>query len=1328
MKLTLVIALATLAMTGRALAGQADSGSAPSPVTPPPVSKGTAKLVEHYNPNQMLRLAIALKPPHFDEEQQLIKELHDKKSPQFHKFLTADEFNERFAPSVEDEQAVVDWAQSQGLTITARYPNRLVVDLEAPAGTIEKALNVKINNYQLGSTSFFSNDREPQVPSHLADVIWSIQGLNTLEHVRPVTRNLKQPKPPDYTPGPAVSAAQPQHVDAVHSKVTGATKGSQQSRSLPDITNGNYDPTDIYSSESYDYGFSAPGWGVPLGGLYNQGHCCNPLGGSSAPPDASVAIAAFGADLTYSDVTTSFAGPTGQYPYLAGNIDKVYVDGTYTCGSYDDGCLEVTMDTEWSLAMSNSFGSWHDTAEIWIYEGVNYYNQTVLDVYNRMLSDGNARVFSTSWACAEGDTYGEGDCYWATMQARDSVLSAMVLQGWTLVAASGDEGATADWCNPWDGVMFPASDPNVIAAGGTLLTLDSGPFYVSETGWTGGTWSGACASNDGGSTGGFSGYWGTPSFQSSLGFGSRAVPDIALNAAAFQNVYIASWGGLIGVGGTSIVAPELAGFFAQENAYLLSLGNVCGGGSSPCAPMGDADYYIYDEAVDQSAPHYPFYDITSGCNSNDITAAYLVPYYCAGSGYDEVTGWGSANMLQLAWAINWFSTIYTGPPSVTFSGPAVNQWYNTEETVSWTVADNSSTGIAGFTQGWDSIPTDPYSEPTPGTGNSFYSGPQFPNATSGWLDFVDYAVSQGCHTAYVDAWDNMGELRGVSYGPVCYDTIAPVTTATLSGTLSGSVYVSSVNVTLTATDSGSGVASTSYQIDGGSWLTYTATFAVSALGTHTVNFYSKDKAGNVESTKSVSFTIDSSTTTSVASSLNPSTYGQSVTFTATVTSTGGTPTGTVTFKDGSTTLGTGTLSSGKATFAISTLSVASHSITAVYGGAGSFLGSTSAALTQTVNAATSSTAVASSLNPSTYGQSVTFTATVTSSGGTPTGTVTFKDGSTTLGTGTLSSGKATFAISTLSVASHSITAVYGGAGSFLGSTSAALTQTVKATTSSTSVASSLNPSNYGAAVIFTATVTSSGGVPQGTVTYKDGSTTLGTGTLGPGGKSTFTIATLAVGGHSITAVYAGNVDFSGSTSSVLTQTVNKPTSSTTVTSSSNPSTWNHSVTFTAAVTSSGGVPQGTVTYKDGSTTLGTGTLGPGGKSTFTIATLAVGSHSITAVYAGNVDFGGSTSPVLTQTVNKATSTTTVTSSLNPSKSAQSVTFTATVTSGAGTPTGTVTFKDGATTLGTGTLSSGKATFSTSSLTVGTHSITAVYGGATDFNTSTSAVLSQVVNL
>ena len=125
----------------------------------------------------------------------------------------------------------------------------------------------------------------------------------------------------------------------------------------------------------------------------------------------------------------------------------------------------------------------------------------------------------------------------------------------------------------------------------------------------------------------------------------------------------------------------------------------------------------------------------------------------------------------------------------------------------WYVYDTGSrvpTGLAGFTQGWDSIPADPRSEATPGTGNSFYSGPQYPNATAGCLYLTSGGacaggVSQGWHYAYVEAWNNMGIPTTQYYGPIGYDPVPPITTASLSGTLVSGEYNSQVTVSLSAT-------------------------------------------------------------------------------------------------------------------------------------------------------------------------------------------------------------------------------------------------------------------------------------------------------------------------------------------------------------------------------------------------------------------------------------------------------------------------------------------------------------------------------------------------
>jgi hypothetical protein len=170
------------------------------------------------------------------------------------------------------------------------------------------------------------------------------------------------------------------------------------------------------------------------------------------------------------------------------------------------------------------------------------------------------------------------------------------------------------------------------------------------------------------------------------------------------------------------------------------------------------------------------------------------------------------------------------------------------------------------------------------------------------------------------------------------------------------------------------------------------------------------------------------------------------------------------------------------------------------------------------------------------------------------------------------------------------------------------------------------------------------------------------------------------------------------------------------------------VTLTAVVTSSLGAPPNgeTVTFMKGTTVLGTGTLS-GGSASFMTSTLPVGTNYIKAVYGGDSNFGGSTSKAVSQVVNKATTTTTLASSQNPSNVGQSVTFTASVTPQfGGTVTGTVTFYDGATVLKTVSLSGGAAKFTTSTLTSGAHNITATYNGSANF-TGSSASLTQTVN-
>jgi hypothetical protein len=374
------------------------------------------------------------------------------------------------------------------------------------------------------------------------------------------------------------------------------------------------------------------------------------------------------------------------------------------------------------------------------------------------------------------------------------------------------------------------------------------------------------------------------------------------------------------------------------------------------------------------------------------------------------------------------------------------------------------------------------------------------------------------------------------------------------------------------------------------------------------------------------------TTTSLTSSLNPASTGQSVSFTATVTSQyGGAATGSVTFLSGSQTLGTATLSGNRATLSTSFTTAGTDSVTAKYGGDANDAGSTSSVLSQVIINATT-TALISSLNPSVVGQAVTFTATVSSTAGAPPNgeTVTFNNGSAVLGTATLSAGIASLTTSSLPAGTLTITASYGGDANFAASTSPGLRQVVNSTTksaTSTALVSSLNPSIYGQKVTWTATVTTSGSItPTGKVNFTWDGYSIGTATLNASGVATLSKSNLNVYTYPLTAVYAGDANNVGSTSAILNQVVKETTSAATLSSSANPSTEGQAVTFTATITSPTVTATGPVTFTAGKTVLGTAELS-GHKATFTTSTLAAGSTTVTATYAGDSNIAESSASV-----------------------------------------------------------------------------------------------------
>jgi sugar lactone lactonase YvrE len=376
--------------------------------------------------------------------------------------------------------------------------------------------------------------------------------------------------------------------------------------------------------------------------------------------------------------------------------------------------------------------------------------------------------------------------------------------------------------------------------------------------------------------------------------------------------------------------------------------------------------------------------------------------------------------------------------------------------------------------------------------------------------------------------------------------------------------------------------------------------------------------------------------------------GQTATATLTVTPPGaGTPTGSVQFQRGTTVLGAVSLTGLTATLT----NVTSGAVTAVYSGDGNFSGSTSPALT--VYVPTSTLSIASSINPSTLGRSVTFMATIVNGGAPPlsaaTGSVQFLDGGKTLATASVSGGQATYTTAVLGGGTHQIVAQYSGDGVFPAA-QASYQQIVNA---ATAVSLSVSPAApaYGDPVTVTATI-SSGAVPAGfaaptgTVTFVLGGTAFMAGTPVAtvplsSGTAVFTFTGLAAGGNEITAEYSGDSAWSSSFLMIVVTVSNN--TSTKVGEAPSITSVNLAVVggqlvLTAAVTpAAAGTtnPTGSVQFINTLTgsVIATASLSNGTAVATGVSNAAA--QPIVAVYSGDSNFASSTSAPLPSVSNAA---------------------------------------------------------------------------------------------
>ena len=373
-------------------------------------------------------------------------------------------------------------------------------------------------------------------------------------------------------------------------------------------------------------------------------------------------------------------------------------------------------------------------------------------------------------------------------------------------------------------------------------------------------------------------------------------------------------------------------------------------------------------------------------------------------------------------------------------------------------------------------------------------------------------------------------------------------------------------------------------------------------------------------------TSPSTVTVSLTSGSNPSVIFDTLVFTATVTSAGAT--GSVEFFDGPSQLSPSIpLSNGSASLSVFGLGLGTHSITARYTGNNQLSGAVSAPFVETVTKGNSSVSLSltAGTNPANVGDSLTFTATVTPN---TTGSVVFFDGATAIsGAVTLVNGSASLTTSSLAAGTHSITAQYSGNRAFNAATSAAFLETINSPKANPAVSLALaagtNPSTYGTALTFTATIAPTSAT--GTVTFFDGATAISAAVPVSGGSASFITSALSAGAHSITAQYSGDANFNPATSPALVQNVTKLNTQVDLELSVSDDAFRSGTPLAFSATVSPAGATGTVTFFDSGTPISGAIPLTNSTATFTTTSLAVGSHSISARYNGDGNYNPSSS-------------------------------------------------------------------------------------------------------
>ena len=1257
----------------------------------------------------------------------LLDQQQDTSSPNYHQWLTSDQFGQQFGPSDQDIRAVTSWLQSHGFQVAGVSRGRTTIEFSGTASEVQEAFHASIHKYTMNGEDHWANSSDPQIPSALAPVVAGVNTLHNfpreaMHHVAgPASRsratsNVTPAEPSLFTlggdcgvPGVGCHGVGPFDFATIYNVLplwtAAPTPINGAGQTIAIVGESDINTQDVAAFRNY-FGLSAPNLQVIVNG-----------------PDPGIVQG----DETESDLDVEWAGAVAP----DATIDFVTSQSTETSSGVDLSA-EYIVDNNLAPVLSESYG----LCELFLgTAGNQFYNQlwqqgaaqgiTILlstgdsgsAVCDRMDKGSAPRpaayglsvsgLSSTPYNVAVGGTdfndLTNPSSYWAATNSTPPLPGNPSAPATVSALSYIPETTWNNTCtNSVFGTLLDYSTNAETNCNNAQLT----DFVVTEGGSGG---SSSCTNSNGQSVSSCLGGYAKPSWQTGAGVpndGKRDVPDVSLYSAVGSpsgSSYIICESDLVPgesscdptnpdtyfilIGGTSASTPSFAGIMALVNQETQTR-------------QGNANYVLYKLAAQQPGA---FHDAPTGgtiampcatgstpdCITQTTGDLYgVLSGYNTTSGYDLATGLGSINAYNLV--TNWNITTGTKGTvtSLTISPANSPIVHGTAVPINITVMPNPPS--PGTPTGQVSLITS-----TGESAGSFTlgnNGSLAPGTTASLLPGGNYTV-----TAHYggDATFRASDSSpiAVTVGPeaskveVAYELFNPTTRQETNPNATtaafGTPAILRINVTSSAGDA----------------------CPQNALGE------SGCPTGNV-------------TVTDNGNPLDAGTYALNVLGYAedqSIFLTGGTHSIIATYP-----VSDGSYSAPASTTDVITIQKAATSVV-LSPATQTIGGNTNGQLSATINtniSLTNSVHVPTG-NMQFFMDGVAFQAPVPVSGSiNPQTGIAQAESGITLNTSAISSGN------------HAFTAQYLGDSNYAAAaTTGPVAVIVQASTTTALASSNLTPL-AGTPVTFTSQVAPAqpdGSMPTGSVAFTasapQGFLVTAVATLSNGQAQA--VLALPAGSVPVMADYTGDTNYAQSVSATITETVAAIGTSMTLTSSNLSPQVGTNVVFTATVTptQSGGPPvTGIVGFKtSGGLPLGNSGVS-NGEALLTTDAFPAGSNTVVATYLPDNDHTGSNASV-TEIVSIGDTTTTVSSSNSTITQLSTVTFTAQVNPAnpsAPTPTGNVQFTANGLTIGSSGVSNGKAQIGATALPIGSIPIVATYNGDTNYSTSSGTSSETVI--